>query len=710
MYNDDDFNDEEESESSQSFWDKLLEFYEANKKLVWILGGIIVFILIFSLFTGGGSNNPVTPQEPQLTISSYSEKIGINNSIQLFASVEGKDLALFRWSSSNPSVATVSDTGVVTGINLGTSIITVTYVEGQKTYTEKCEVIVAKGNPNISVQSVSFQKGEVMITLGDTFTLPVIVTPPDGYVKNVAFTSYNKDVVTISDDGVIKALKVGKATVKVTINDNLTSEINVQVLNKKLSPQIVVNPTRIEFVDKLLKIQVNERIELDYTYEPYDITLSSLSFKSSDQNVVSVSNGVITGINVGRAEITVEALNGVSSIMSVEVVPQTIAVEEVQVLSETNITLNVGGVSNIIANVSPADATNKNLIYTSSNSSVASVDSDGNIKGVSAGSATITITSEDGNKTAKVSVTVNSSGSSGGSGGSSGGSGGSTGGSSGATMGTVKIRDKNDQKAFSKISEAKKYNYVGPVTISVATGSIDKIGVCVKKCTDDSCSDKTCTKKEGKLPYVINFTEGKGLYVIRITKYLGTKTEDTYDFYVNITDAGSTETKSCWLVNGSYKWTTESEAKKADEDAIIDSKFKTQSECEGGGSSSISKSFSINKEVKAFDANKTGYITRLRLIGNSLKKVYYCYGASCTINTSSASSASTASGTFGTLGTQTYYKSLSSGKTYYFSISETSPKYFYVSGNSAQTVKLKAEYSDGTYSSLTTVSLTAPAS
>jgi len=429
MYNDDDFKDEEE-EVAQSE-NKILDFYYANKKLIWILGGIIIFILIASLFMGGGNDKPITPAEPDLVISSYNEKLSIGNSVQLFASVNGDETAIFNWSSSNPDVATVSNTGVVQGLDYGTAIITVTYTKNGKTYSEKCEVIVAEGNPNVSITGVTFQKGEVMISVGDTFKLPVIVTPTDGYKKSITFTSYNKDVVSVDEEGLIKAIKTGKATIKVTVNNEFTSDINVHVVDEKVIPQIVINPTNIEFLDNLLKIEVGESVELEYDFQPIDITLSSLVWKSSNETIATVNNGIVTGVKVGKTEITVEALNGITDTIIIEVVPLTIPVESVQILSETNITLNVGGASTIIANVTPADATNKTLSYQSSNSSVVTVDNSGNIKAVGAGNARITVISVDGGKTASVNVVVNSNNSSGGSSGSS--SSGSSGSSSGST-------------------------------------------------------------------------------------------------------------------------------------------------------------------------------------------------------------------------------------------------------------------------------------
>lgn len=710
MYNDDDFKDEEENESSQSE-NKILDFYEANKKLIWILGGIIIFILIASLFMGGGNNTPQTPVELDLVISSYNEKLSINNSVQLFASVDGDENAIFNWSSSNPNVATVSNVAnnnavVVTGTSYGTSIITVTYTKDGKLYSEKCEIVVAEGNPNLSITQVSFPNGELMISVGDTYELPIIVTPSEGYKKSVSFVSYNKDIVSVDEDGMIKALKAGKAKVKVTVNNEFTSEINIHVLDKKVLAQIVVNPTKLELLDNLLKIEVGESVELEYDFQPLDTTLSSLVWKSSDETIAKVVNGVVTGEKVGKADITLTSLNGIASIMTVEVVPNTIPVESVQILSETNITLNVGGVSNIVANVTPADATNKKITYSSSNPGIVMVDDNGNIKAVGVGNAKITLTSVDGNKTAIVNVVVNSNSSSGTSSGSSGTTGGS---SDTSTIGKLKYRDKNELPAYTSISTALSKQHVGPITVSVNTGVIDKITLCVKKCADNNCVDRTCTEQEVSLPYTINFTEGNGLYVIRSTKYRGNTSEATQANFVNITNATNTSSgnEACYLVGGERKWTTESEALKEDTTSFKLTSYKTQGECEG---TSSSKSFSINKETAIYSLNKSFYVTRLRFIGSNIKRVYYCYG-SCTVDVSKASKAVLGSANFGSIiGNQTYYLNTPTGKTYYFDINANTTKYFYASGSSSQSVKFKAEYSDGTYSGIARVSLTQPLS
>ena len=210
MYQDDDFKDEEEeSQSSGGFVDTILNFYNANKKLIWILGGMIIFILVVSMFLGGGSSQaPITP--PKVVVSQEKLALTINYSMPLSAAVNGEPKNL-TWTSSDPTIATVDNSGLVKGIDYGTATITATYIHSDgNSYTATCEVVVGKGDPNLQLTNVQFPEGEVMITQGDKYELPIVVSPSDGYITNLEFTSYNKEIVTVDEQGIIKALKIGK--------------------------------------------------------------------------------------------------------------------------------------------------------------------------------------------------------------------------------------------------------------------------------------------------------------------------------------------------------------------------------------------------------------------------------------------------------------------------------------------------------------------
>lgn len=535
MYNDDDFNEEEVENSNQS-QNKFLDFYYANKKLIWILLAIILFILVFSLILGGSDNNKPINNGIVVEMTSLSEKISIGNSKKLYATVKNKKNAIIVWSSSDPSVATVdANTGIIKGINYGVAIITATYVDSDnKPYTAKCEVVVSKGDLNIKITSVEFPEGELMMSVGNEYLLPTSFKPDNGYITNIKYTSYNKDVVEVNEQsGLVKALKVGKATITLEVNDGqIKNDIDVHVVEENIISQIVVNPTKIEFNDPLLPVEVGGIYDLDYDYSPDNVTISNLNWTSSDPTIATVENGRVKGLKEGETVITVTALNGKNAMMTVKVIPKYIPVESVEIISDDDVTLTVGGVHTIIANVNPGDASNKNKTFNSSNTSVATVDNEGLVKAIGAGTAVITVTTEDGNKKATVNVTVQKS-SSGSTGGSSGGSYG--GGSSGSGIGSLMYNDKNGEtaKIKSSLEKVKAINYQLPITISINKSPITKVDICAAKCEDDECKNATCTKKSyTSFPFDLEVpNEGAGLYVIKATKCANDNCAEVQDNY-----------------------------------------------------------------------------------------------------------------------------------------------------------------------------------
>ena len=115
------------------------------------------------------------------------------------------------WSSSNPSVATVDGTGKVTAIEGGTTTVTVTTTDGKISAT--CAVVVT-----VSVQSVVLDKTEVSLVKGQTVTLIATISPSDATTKEMIWSTSDEHIVTV-DNGNIKAVGVGTATISVTTKD-----------------------------------------------------------------------------------------------------------------------------------------------------------------------------------------------------------------------------------------------------------------------------------------------------------------------------------------------------------------------------------------------------------------------------------------------------------------------------------------------------------
>ena len=157
-----------------------------------------------------------------------------------------------------------------------------------------------------------------------------------------------------------------------------------------------------------LTLTVGQTEKLTATVEPSNATNKNVSWSSSDTAVATVaSDGTVTAVGAGTATITVTTEDGgKTATCAVTVNAATVPVTGVS-LNKSELALIVGQTEKLVATVQPSDATNKNVSWSSSNTAVATVASDGTVTAVGAGTATITVTTEDGGKTATCAVTVN---------------------------------------------------------------------------------------------------------------------------------------------------------------------------------------------------------------------------------------------------------------------------------------------------------------
>lgn len=131
-----------------------------------------------------------------------------------------------KFSSSKESVATVSKDGVVEAIAAGKAIVTVTSDDGK--FKAHCTVNVLE--KIIHVTGIALNKTTLSLKEGDEFTLVPTVTPDNAADKSVNWSSDNEAIVTVSDEGLVKALKAGKATVTATtVDQGKTASCSIEV-------------------------------------------------------------------------------------------------------------------------------------------------------------------------------------------------------------------------------------------------------------------------------------------------------------------------------------------------------------------------------------------------------------------------------------------------------------------------------------------------
>lgn len=298
-----------------------------------------------------------------------------------------------RWTTSNPNVATVEN-GVITAVNAGEAIISVVTEDGG--FSDEVAVTVTKDVP---VEEIYTNAGVVRLAKGDTNTVKYFILPTDATETDVIWECDNIDVATVYN-GVITAKGAGTATVTVKSVDGVHSASVLVIVNNG-----IVDVTGVALNKSVIDLELTQNAELKAIVMPSNASDKTVTWTSSNESVAKVTNGVVIAVAEGTATITATTADGsFTATCTVNVKIPTVAVGGVT-LDSTSANLKVGGTMTLTATISPANATDKTLTWTSSNEDVAKVEN-GVVTAMGEGTATITVTTADGNFTATCDVTV----------------------------------------------------------------------------------------------------------------------------------------------------------------------------------------------------------------------------------------------------------------------------------------------------------------
>lgn len=244
---------------------------------------------------------------------------------------------------------------------------------------------------SVAVTEVRLNKASVTLVEGDTDELMATVMPENATDKGIEWTSNNESVATVSPTGLVTAIKDGKATITVKTNDGGFSAVCEVTVNKKIIPVSEVELNKIE-----LTLDEGKEEKLVVTVKPDDATDKSVVWESSNAAVATVDQeGLVKAVKDGTAEITAKTKDGVSAVCKVTVNKKVIPVTEVQ-LNKEAMDLMEGDEVKLVVTVKPDDATDKSVVWESSNENVVTVDQEGLVKAVREGDAMITVTAKNG--------------------------------------------------------------------------------------------------------------------------------------------------------------------------------------------------------------------------------------------------------------------------------------------------------------------------
>ncbi|OMC69772.1 hypothetical protein BK121_14245 [Paenibacillus odorifer] len=311
-----------------------------------------------------------------------------------------------NWSSSDETIATVVN-GVVTPVGVGTAIITVTTTDGSFTASSVVNVS-APIPPVVDVTGVKLDQETLNLTAGEADgLLKATIEPANATDKDVIWSSSDETVATVVN-GVVTPVGEGTAVITVTTKDGSFTATTTVSVSAPIPP--VVDVTGVKLDQETLNLTAGEADGLlKATIEPANATDKDVIWSSSDETVATVVNGVVTPVGEGTAVITVTTKDGsftATTTVSVSApIPPVVDVTGVKLDQET-LNLTAGEADGLLkATIEPANATDKDVIWSSSDETVATV-VNGVVTPVGEGTAVITVTTKDGSFTATTTVSV----------------------------------------------------------------------------------------------------------------------------------------------------------------------------------------------------------------------------------------------------------------------------------------------------------------
>lgn len=251
-------------------------------------------------------------------------------------------------------------------------------------------------NENVAPTGVTLDKSAVTVKEGGKATLTATVEPNFVTDGTVDWESSNEDVATVSATGEVTGVAFGTAVITAKSHKDPTLSATCTVTVLKAATGVTLNKSET-------RIARAQKETLTATVAPAGQCDATVIWTSSNEEVATVENGVVSALKKGTATITATTKDGGFTATCEVTVYQ--PVNNIVLDSET-LTLEIGDEHTLTVTVTPSDADDKTITWTSSNESVATVDRDGKVVAVGAGKASVTVTTADGELDATCAVTV----------------------------------------------------------------------------------------------------------------------------------------------------------------------------------------------------------------------------------------------------------------------------------------------------------------
>lgn len=355
-----------------------------NKKLlniiIILISAIIVVLLFYILFS--------KKSEVTFTINERNIKLKLGETKRISYQLNVPNLKV-TWSSNSDNI-TINKNGEIDASTYGQAKITGTVIYNNKKYIDTSIVDVYTGEIGVPIESISAPMGYILMKPNSEFDLSFTVNPSNAYIYSIDYYSSNESIVSVSNNKIISKNN-GSATISLVVNNQIVKDVMIKVSNDIKENTIAKDIESIVFDENDIEIEMGDIKVLTYYPNPKDSYVETIEWFSSNEDIVSVSEGVIKGINIGEATIKITINNKVSSTLNVIVKASK---AELVIDYSPKTTIRIGEKTLIKAHINPTNI-NDRIEYKSSNPSIAKVEN-GTITGLAAGNTTITLSISNG--------------------------------------------------------------------------------------------------------------------------------------------------------------------------------------------------------------------------------------------------------------------------------------------------------------------------
>lgn len=413
-----------------------LFWYSSNEEVAYVdskTGRVIGINEGTATITVSLSDNPDVYDSFNINVSAYIDPIISNDNVNLYVN-EQYQLSVFfntnftrnvTWSSEDDNVASVSNYGLVTAHNSGSTTIKAYISDDMILY---CHINV--NDTSVAIENISLNYAEIHIKVGNVFKLTPNITPSNATDKNFIFETSDSSVVSIDSYGNVRGLKAGQATLTIRTGNGLSTSCLVVVAEREVdqpepqpTPEPVPQPTpeptpqpQPEPTPEPTPSKKNDKITISFKSARYTGSEIKASAKAtsglnvsltyySDANCFNSSIPIEPGLYYAIGKTKGNSTYNAATTTCTKAVEITGSYSTKLTLSRKAFSVNVGSTYSLAATLTPSDAIDSTITWKSSNSNIAKVNGKGVVTGVSTGNAVITATTSRGTS-ASASVAV----------------------------------------------------------------------------------------------------------------------------------------------------------------------------------------------------------------------------------------------------------------------------------------------------------------